>query len=98
MPEPRRPVGRGATGADPGSSAPQRLGLGVVPAVIRNGAVAVGDGVAIDAAVRTGVVGADVARQGAAAARTVAALARRDRPLRDLGEARRVDAACLTEP
>jgi hypothetical protein len=58
----------------------------------------VGDGVAIDAAVRAGVVSANIARPGAAAARAVAASRRRDRALGDIGEAVGVDAASFPGP
>jgi len=56
-----------------------------VVAEIRDGAAAIGDGIAINAAVRAGVIGTDVARQGAAAARAVAALPRFDRRKDQLG-------------
>ena len=66
-------------------------------AEISDGAVAVGDSIAIDAAVGTGVVGADVARQDAAAAGPVAAFPRRDRVAGDVGKAAGIDAAGLAE-
>src|SRR5437879_1594351 len=57
--------------------------------------LAVGDGVAIDTAMRAAVISADVARQRASAARPVALLLCRDRALRDIGEAVGVDATRL---
>src|SRR5712691_3822950 len=68
----------------PKLSGAQRRTFGIVAAEIRHRAGAVGDGVAIDAAMRTGVVGADVARQRAAAARAIATLSRGDRPRCDI--------------
>src|SRR5947208_12805897 len=76
----------------------QAIGGRIVRPKISNRAVAVGDGVAVDAAMRAGVVGADVARQGAAAARPIAALARRDWPLGDIRQPLGIDAARLSEP
>ena len=69
----------------------------IVRPEIPDGAVAVADGVAIDAAMRAGIVGADVARQGAAATRPIAAFAGRHGALADIGQAVGVNAAGFAE-
>src|SRR5581483_7275081 len=69
------------------------VGRRIVAAEPADGAVAVGHGVAIDAAVRAGVVGTDIARAGAQAAGPVAALGRENRPAGDIRQPRRIDAA-----
>ena len=81
-----------------GGSQRWRDRVGIVGAEFGDSAVPVCDRIAIDAAMRAGVVGADIARQSAAAARPIAILARGDRPLRNVREPLGVDAARPAQP
>jgi hypothetical protein len=67
-------------------------------AMAANGALAVDNGVAIDASVGTAIIGTYVARQGASATRSIAFFSCDDCFLRDVSEAIGVDAPRLGEP